>query len=154
MGVREYVEEVTLNINEITKWKKLENAVLREGFDAESHTGLKMAIEVIGASASLLGLAFVTFTPVGIATGIIGILSVLAPTDKNDLEVRVNRGYRKIDELLMWMEDNNYDAVKVKVAFEEYYDYTQYTIRFVTDTDLDLVTAVHTGSGWMVPPQE
>ncbi|MCR8845312.1 hypothetical protein NQ117_16640 [Paenibacillus sp. SC116] len=141
---KEYAKKVILSLDEVRKAKQAQTAMYEHGF--KKPNGDKLA-QLVGASATILGLVFIASTSVGVAAGIAGILALLAPNEKAALESMINTGYKELDKIETFLETNTkYSHVEVNLPFIEY---ERQGIRFVTGKGV--VTRVKAkNGGWVI----
>lgn len=145
-GGREYSENVIFSLSQIRETQAAQKAILDEGFGANSETRLKTAL---GLGITILGLIFVTSTPAGVATIVLGLITTLSASRKEGLEKLVNDGYSGISYWETWMQSRTqYSQIEVEFPFIEY-TVDGSTIRFITGDGV--LKRVRTSSGWLLP---
>lgn len=85
-----------------------------------------------------------TSTPVGVATGVFGLIAGLAPSETDALEDTVYGGYYEMGGAeSLFRRDPDIDRMEVDIS---YLEYTDYDIRFMSHIE---VRRAHTDGGWI-----
>ncbi|MDU7476904.1 MAG: hypothetical protein E7L01_26705 [Paenibacillus macerans] len=143
---REYASEVTVSLSQIRDIVRAQRLVIDKGIIKPSNNDLMSGL---GAVATILGLIFVQSTPVGVVAGVVGVLSLMAPSEEEAFKGLLEAGYSELANLEYFLVDNpKYDLIRVKLPFLEY-TVDGERIRFVTGKGV--VTALHIKGGNWIP---
>lgn len=127
---REYVQELTLSLDDVRKMRSAQYAIWEEGFEANSPSLTRLSNR-LATSASILSLVFLKSNALGLASGIIGILDNMITSQKNLLGSLVRDGHWHMQIPEDFLNDNRqYDRVRIMLPFMEY-PHTDGNIRFV-----------------------
>lgn len=124
---KEYAATLTLNKDQVSKIAIAQRHIYDAGIVNPNSNRLA---SLLSSVASVLGLAFVASTPVGLATGVTALVAGMLPNEKGILESMVKEGYWQLG----YVEDffrasNDYDLIQVQMPFIEY---ETAKVRFVT----------------------
>ncbi|MDU0329862.1 hypothetical protein RW092_06530 [Paenibacillus sp. 3LSP] len=143
---REYASEVTVSLSQIRDIVRAQRLVIDKGIIKPSNNDLMSGL---GAVATILGLIFVQSTPVGVVAGVVGVLSLMSPSEEEAFKGLLEAGYSELANLEYFLVDNpKYDLIRVKLPFLEY-TVDGERIRFVTGKGV--VTALHIKGGNWIP---
>ncbi|MDM5246024.1 hypothetical protein [Lysinibacillus sp. G4S2] len=144
-GSREYMANLTLSYSEVEKVMTAQQVIYEKGLvKLESNS----MITALGPVATVLGLAFVTSTPAGIAAGVAGIISGLVGSAKAELDSLVKNGYWELGKTRDFLKNNpKYTHVELKLPFIEYTLDAKDKIRFITGKGV--LVRVKTSTGWI-----
>ncbi|WP_068792547.1 hypothetical protein [Brevibacillus laterosporus] len=144
MRSKEYADTVIVNLSQVRKIRRAQREIYDSGFDKPDDNRL---LSVLGSAASVLGLIFVTSTPVGILAGITGILSSITPNAREALESMVQKGEWNLGYMEDFLDDYpEYDRMEIELPFIEF-NVNGKKIRFVSGKGN--VLRVHSRGGWM-----
>lgn len=144
---KEYVDTLTVSLQNLRDMQKAQYAMWNEGFKEQNFSNLTASL---GAVSTILSFAFGAPTVVAVVSAISGLISELGSGLQTTEDI-VKEGHWKLQDLVNWMESHpQYDLIKVKMSFLEFYG--DYNIRFVEYTSSDYITAVHTSNGWILSP--
>jgi len=141
---REYAEDIMVSYSDLKKIQKAQKYMYRAGVHGYSDGQLA---NLLGSCSTILGLAFVNSTPVGVAAGIVGLLSILGSgSDKDTIINWMLVGYLEIGDMMDFLDENpRYDRLVIKFPF---FEFTQNgnTVRIITGRGV--IQKAHTGHGW------
>lgn len=128
--------------------------MLNDGFRVNNYDALVAALNALSIPVSILGLAFVTNTVVGIATAVTGIYTSLSAAALSDeLTPLIEKGTLQLDNMVDFMADHpEYDMVEFNIPWLAYVSTGNKEIRFCEATSSAgwAITAAHTGNGWQI----
>ncbi|MFB5268614.1 hypothetical protein ACE41H_17775 [Paenibacillus enshidis] len=146
---REYAAKVILTEEQFRQTMRAQYTMYNN-FDKNLSTN--KWVDVLNPFLGVLGLVFTNVprfgTPIGIATGIVSLLTELVPDEEGDLEDMVKGGYWEFGYIDDFFSRNpRYDRLEIRFPFLEY-ESGGVPVRFVTGRGL--VTRAHSGSGWEI----
>ncbi|NFR85915.1 MULTISPECIES: hypothetical protein [unclassified Clostridium] len=144
---REYVDSIIVSHDSLKKIQKAQKNIYRAGVYGYSEGKLA---DTLSASSTILGLAFVASTPVGVAAGIVGLFATMGSgSDKDVILDWIKTGYLEMGDMIDYFEENsNIDRMEIKFPF---FEFTQNgsTVRIVTGGGV--IGKMHSGHGWYQP---
>lgn len=143
----EYKETIILSRKNLDVLVEAQKYIRREGIlNNDEYTLAEKLAGIVGGTATILGLAFVTSTPIGIAAGVTSVMLTLSTSAIVDLDDLLTKGISDLGDLETWYKDYpDYDLIEVEMGFLEYPDQE---IRFVTHTSPKYIKRIHVDGGW------
>lgn len=138
---KEYIKNLTASHETLLKMQDVQ----LEAYDyINGDTSYENFITALGAFSTVLGLVFITSTPVGVAAGITGIITSISSSEKQTLLGLIDDGIRGIARLSKFLRENQeYDLLKANFPFLEF---IIEEISFIQGEPE--LTAVHGSGGW------
>ncbi|MBD8498067.1 hypothetical protein [Paenibacillus arenosi] len=119
-GYTEHVEELILTKDQVLKMQSAQYAIYEKGFK-DTNTTVKKVADALAGIGSILGLVFFKSTPVGVATGVVGILASMIPSTKEIVDTYVKDGHYHMSYLVNFFESNpNARLIKVTLPFIQF----------------------------------
>lgn len=139
----EYAAKIVVSLDSLRKIQKAQRHMYDSGIvNLDSNT----LASLLSPLSTVLGLAFVTSSPAGIAAGVVGIATSMTVSARAVLQDMVYSGYWNLGYMDDYMVANpKYDLIQIKLPFIEYVIDGK-RIRFITGKGV--ITGVHSGSGW------
>ncbi len=141
---REYISKVIVNLDQLRKIQRGQRTIYDSGIVNPNSNTL---IAGLSGVVSILALAFIRSTPVGVAAGVISLASGMTSSEKDILKNLVYSGYWHLGYMDDFMVDHpNYDLIEMELPFLEY-TVDKEPIRFIQGKGM--ITRVHTKNGWI-----
>lgn len=149
---REYIATVTVSPYQLQKMSEAQRVALESGnFRGGSANAAAIIAGLTGIGATVLGLVFVTSTPVGVAVGITSLVTALFSAGTGStVEDVIDNGVRGIDKInnQIALYGGRYDLYQIKFPFLEYILQDGTVLRFISGNGV--VQKAHSGNGWEV----
>lgn len=145
----EYMGSVIVNLKQMEDMETAQRCMYDYGIK-DKNTNL--LANVLGPVSSVLGLVFLSSTPMSVASAVVGLAATLSSGQENALKDVVYNGYWQMgynkDEIKLL--NNQFDLFEIEFPFLEYPDKN---IRFVQGKGRILRAHVRGGNGWVSNPR-
>lgn len=147
---REYAASITVSASQLDQMRNAQNNASLYGHwgDGSADT-VGLASVLGGVATTLLGLLFVTSSPVGIAAGIGALVAGLGSGVANDTGDVIDNGVKELTEMIPGLKAlTRYDLFQIRFPFLEFTLQDGTVIRFISGKGV--IERAHAGSGWEI----